>query len=154
MKLKNKKIIFKIGATIFFVIALITVLKLLFNTDEKMDIKRITGTWYIEYKFYEGEDTDSKEVNDFIQELHINKDNTFYTSQKNSDEKLGDSTVSGTYKISNDNVILEYKQNGSVVANTLYYNESEDKLCLNPGCDTFYTHNVNNTFFVEKNYKG
>lgn len=152
-KVNNKKMYFRIGATICFSIALILILNLIFNKENE-ELEAVVGTWQIGFKYYADEDTtEGKEVAEVKQELHLVKDGTFYTKQINVKGNLSDSSVSGTYEVYGNDVVLSYEQMGKKNNITLYLKESENQLCMNKSCSTFYKTGDLNSYFVITNYK-
>ena len=128
---KKQKKIMRFGAIVLFCVALILILDEVFNKK----IENYVGTWLIGYKFYEGS-TDDKMIYMFIQEMHLNNDNTFYTYEKLK-ETGNESAVSGTYEVDGDTIILKYNQNGQDRTTNLYMKKG--KLCLDTSCKKYYS---------------
>ena len=131
---KKQKTIMKAFGTFLFVLALVLILDLAFNGKNKID-KKFIGTWMIGYKFYSGETKDNL-LHTFKQELHLEKDGTFYTKEITKEINNG-SSVSGTYEIKDNKITLIFEQNGEEVINNLIF--KDNKLCTSVKCDTYYT---------------
>lgn len=132
---KKQKTIMRVFGAILFAIALILILDLAFNGDKTKIDKKYIGVWMIGYKFYSG-DTEEDLLHTFEQELHLEKDGTFYTREISREIENG-SHVSGTYEASNDKLTLTFEQNGESVTNILLL--KDDKLCTTVSCEKYYT---------------
>lgn len=132
---KKQKTIMKICGTILFAVALILILDQIFNGNKNIIDKKYTGVWMIGYKFYSGE-TEEDLLHTFEQELHLNKDGTFYTKEVTKEINNG-SYVSGTYEASNNKLTLTFEQNGENVTNILIL--KDNKLCTTVSCEKYYT---------------
>ena len=106
---QKQKNIMKLAGTFLFCVALILILNLIFNNNDKI-AKKYTGTWAIGYNFYEGE-TEENLLYTFVQELHLLKDGTFYTKDITTPKNANDTSITGTYEVSNDKLIFSFKQN-------------------------------------------
>ncbi|MBE6161372.1 MAG: hypothetical protein E7158_04050 [Firmicutes bacterium] len=128
---KKQKKIMRLGATVLFCIALVLLLDMILNKD---DNNKFIGTWYMGYEIYDKETGELK--NKIVEELVILKDGTFYTNEKMNGEKTNTS-VSGSYKINNSEIVLKYNQLNKDKSNTLHIENS--KLCMNSNCNKYYT---------------
>jgi hypothetical protein len=146
---KRQKLILKVAATCLFAIALILILDLVFNGSKSKISNKYVGTWEIGYAFYEGE-TEDNLLYTFVQELHLLKDGTFYTKEiKTLDDDTESNYVSGTYETSNNKVTLNYEQSGEKKSNILTLNDN--RLCLDTSCNTYYTLDKIEGYFVMYN---
>ena len=131
---KKQKKIMRGGALVLFSISLILILKLAFNIDVNNNENEYVGTWYVGYKFYEGE-TKDKMLSAFSQKMTLFSNNTFEVKEIEGIEGT-DTSVSGTYEINNNEITLKYKQQGDEQKTTYYF--KGNKMCMDNKCERYY----------------
>lgn len=146
---KKQKTIMRIFGTVLFTIALILILDLAFNGSKTKVDKKYVGIWMIGYKFYSG-DTEEDLLHTFEQELHLQKDGTFYTREISREIESG-SHVSGTYEIDGNKITLNFEQSGKNVTNVLI--SKDNKLCTTVSCKQYYTKDKIEKYFPMFNSK-
>ena len=147
---KKQKKIMRFMATILFSIALILILKLAFNVEFDVDNNSpYNGTWYIGYKYYEGNDT-SKLVYVYSRKLNLFSNNKFSVEEAES-YVTNDQIYNGTYKISDDKLELNYEVDGKKLKEIYYL--IDDKICVERICDKYYTKNKLDKYFEQFNSK-
>ena len=129
---KKQKNIMRLCGAFLFAVALILSLNLIFNKN-KVDSKFV-GTWYMGYKYYKGETEDSK-MFEFVQEIYLFNDGTFYSKGMKNNVEHEANSVSGTYKIDGDSVILTFED----AKKTKTLNYKDGKLCATSSCNRYYT---------------
>ena len=140
----KQRIIMRIFGTFLFALALILILDLVFNGSKTKIDRKYVGTWVIGYKFYSGE-TDENLLYTFVQELHLEKDGTFYTKEITEPNNGNDNYVSGTFEEIDGKLVLNYTQSGTKKTNTVIF--KNDKLCTSISCNRYYTKNKVSKYF-------
>ena len=145
---KKQKKIMRGGALVLFSIALILILKLVFNINfNGYNDNPYNGTWYIGYKYYEGDNTD-KLVFVYARKLHLFSDNTFSMEIEES-YVANDTIISGTYRIDDDKLTLSYTSKGQEAKEEYYL--IGNKICTSRSCGTYYTRDKIEKYFEQFN---
>ena len=143
---KKQKNIMRWCGLFLFSVALVLSLNILFNKNKIND--KYVGTWYIGYIYYADETKNSK-IFEFIQEIYLFNDGTFFSKALKDNEEHKPNSVSGTYTIVDDSVVLKYEEGKKT--KILKYNDG--KLCATDSCDKYYTKNKLEKYYSVHNVK-